>query len=141
MAITITAQGTEPLPTGDYRVELVAIELSVNCHKILYKPLYNRPFSLAYSSICSQISSIIASIVSDCSSGSAIWWIHRRISSMQSSTNCTKSFTSLRCRSERSSGASMFVLQRVITLIGRNLAELTPYYIHYEATALFTNPQ
>jgi hypothetical protein len=28
MAITITAQGTEPLPTGDYRVELVAIELS-----------------------------------------------------------------------------------------------------------------
>jgi hypothetical protein len=27
MAITITAQGTEPLPTGDYRVELVAIEL------------------------------------------------------------------------------------------------------------------
>jgi hypothetical protein len=28
MAITITAQGTEPLPTGDYCVELVAIELS-----------------------------------------------------------------------------------------------------------------
>jgi len=27
MAITITAQGTEPLPTGEYRVELVAIEL------------------------------------------------------------------------------------------------------------------
>jgi hypothetical protein len=28
MAITITAQGTEPLPTGEYRVELTAIELS-----------------------------------------------------------------------------------------------------------------
>jgi hypothetical protein len=27
MAITITAQGTEPLPTGEYRVELTAIEL------------------------------------------------------------------------------------------------------------------
>ena len=28
MAITITAQGTEPLPTGEYRVELTAIELA-----------------------------------------------------------------------------------------------------------------
>jgi hypothetical protein len=28
MAITITAQGNEPLPTGEYRVELTAIELS-----------------------------------------------------------------------------------------------------------------
>jgi len=28
MAITITAQGTEPLPTGEYTVELTAIELS-----------------------------------------------------------------------------------------------------------------
>jgi hypothetical protein len=28
MALTITAQGNEPIPTGDYRVELTAIELS-----------------------------------------------------------------------------------------------------------------
>ena len=28
MAITITAQGNEPFPTGEYRVELTAIELS-----------------------------------------------------------------------------------------------------------------
>jgi len=28
MAITITAQGTEPLPTGEYPVELTAIELT-----------------------------------------------------------------------------------------------------------------
>jgi hypothetical protein len=28
MAITLTAQGKEPLPTGEYRVELTAIELS-----------------------------------------------------------------------------------------------------------------
>ena len=28
MPITITIQGTEPLPTGEYRVELTAIELS-----------------------------------------------------------------------------------------------------------------
>jgi hypothetical protein len=28
MAITITAQGNEPLPTGEYRVELTAIELA-----------------------------------------------------------------------------------------------------------------
>ena len=27
MALTITAQGTDPLPTGEYRVELTAIEL------------------------------------------------------------------------------------------------------------------
>jgi hypothetical protein len=61
MAITITAQGTEPLPTGEYRVELTAIELEDGNYGEQLKWTFRVPDKgrnlVAYSSLSASLAS------------------------------------------------------------------------------------
>jgi hypothetical protein len=61
MAITITAQGTEPLPTGEYKVELTAIELEDGNYGEQLKWTFSVPDKgrnlVAYSSLSASLAS------------------------------------------------------------------------------------
>jgi len=61
MAITITAQGTEPLPTGEYTVELTAIELSTGQYGDQLRWTFHVPDKgrnlVAYSSLSASLAS------------------------------------------------------------------------------------
>ena len=61
MAITITAQGTESLPTGEYRVELTAIELSTGQYgdqlRWTFRVLEKGRTLVAYSSLSASLAS------------------------------------------------------------------------------------
>jgi len=61
MAITITAQSGEPLPTGEYRVELTAIELSTGQYGEQLKWTFAVPDKgrnlVAYSSLSASLAS------------------------------------------------------------------------------------
>jgi hypothetical protein len=61
MALTITAQGNEPIPTGDYRVELTAIELSTGQYgdqlKWTFHVLEKGRNLVAYSSLSASLAS------------------------------------------------------------------------------------
>ena len=61
MAITLTAQGNEPLPTGDYRVELTAIELEDGNYgeqlKWTFSVLDKGRSLVAYSSLSASLAS------------------------------------------------------------------------------------
>ena len=61
MAITITAHGNEPIPTGEYRVELTAIELSTGQYgdqlKWTFSVLDKGRNLVAYSSFSASLAS------------------------------------------------------------------------------------
>jgi hypothetical protein len=61
MAITLTAQSGEPLPTGEYRVELTAIELSSGQYGEQLKWTFSVPDKgrnlVAYSSLSASLAS------------------------------------------------------------------------------------